>query len=144
MLYNKAVKKVVQKICAAGVILHGGKVLIIQRSSDDEAFPGLWELPSGKQESLETTIDAVKREVKEETGLNVEVDRIVGSFKFKVEKEDEIRDVTQISFLVKPVDSVEVKLSSEHQNFAWITKDEIDNYNLSEETKGVIRKAFRA
>lgn len=135
-------KKVVQKICAAGAIVHDGKILIVQRASDDEAFPGLWELPSGKQEPLETTIDAAKREVKEETGLNVEVVRPVGSFKFKMEKEDEIRDVTQISFLVKPIGSVEVKLSSEHQNFAWITKDEIDNYNLSEETKRMIRKAL--
>lgn len=64
-------------------------------------------------------------------------------FEFKVEKEDEIRDATQISFLCKPVGKPNVKLSSEHQNFAWVSEKELDDYNLSKETKGVISKAFK-
>lgn len=136
-------KNVVQKIVAGGIVFDDNKVLIVQRSSDDDILPGLWELPSGKKKPLENINDACKREVKEETGIGVEIIKLISAFNFVVEKLDETRDVTEIDFLTKPIGSTEVKLSSEHQNFAWITEDEIDKYNLSPEIKEVIKKAFR-
>lgn len=136
-------KKVVQKIVLAGLVIKDNKTLIIQRSANEEVYPNLWELPSGKRELFETSEDAVKREVKEETGLNVEPVMPVSVFEFRVEKPDEIRDATQISFLVKPTGNKRVALSSEHQNYAWVTEDELANYKLSEETRDTIKKAFR-
>jgi len=62
-------------------------------------------------------------------------------FDYQIEKPDEIRDSTQINFLVAPF-SDNIILSEEHQSFAWITKEEIDKYELTEATKGVIKKAF--
>ena len=53
-----------------------------------------------------------------------------------------MRDSTQVNFLVTPASDKEVKLSGEHQMFAWITKDDIDKYELTDATKNVIRKAF--
>lgn len=141
-MYNHLMKKVVQKVVAGGIIFNEGKVLIVQREDGDD-YGGLWEIPSGKRENFERTVDAVIREVKEETGLDVEADNPVGVFEFKVEKENETRDMTQISFLCKPVGKIEVKLSSEHQNFAWITKEELNNYNISQETKDNLLKAFQ-
>ncbi len=135
-------KKVVQKIVLAGIVVDNGKALIVHRSKDDDSFPDFWEVPGGKRDLFEKTPDGLKREVKEETGLDIEVGDPVGVFEFKAENKEEIRDSTQISFLVKPVGEIKVKLSSEHQNFAWVTKEELDNYNLSEETKGAIRKAL--
>ena len=135
-------KKIVQKIILGGVVVKDNRVLIIQRSADEEAYPNLWEIPSGKREPFEKSEDAVVREVKEETGLDVEVVMPISVFEFKVEKPDEIRDATQINFLVKLKGDQEVKISDEHQNFAWITKDEIDNYEISRETKDVVKKVF--
>lgn len=134
-------KNIVQKIVAAGIILNNNKVLIIQRAAND-SFPNMWEVPSGKREEFETTENAVTREVKEETGLDVKVVKPVGVFEFRVEKDTEIRDVTQICFLCKPAGGIEVKLSSEHQNFTWVGLEELINYNLSQETKENIIKAF--
>lgn len=134
-------KRVVQKIIVAGVIIKGDKILIIKRAKND-SHPGLWELPSGKREEFEKTKDAVKREVKEETGLDVEVKIPIDVFEFRTERQDEIRDATQISFLTKPLNRTNVKLSDEHSDYAWITKEEIENYNISPETKEVINKAF--
>ncbi len=110
----------------------------------DNYLPGLWEVPSGKREPSEKTVDGCKREVEEETGLKVEVGNPIGIFEYRVEKPEEIREVTQINFLVKPTGKVEVILSSEHKNYAWIKEDEIDNYNISKETKEIIKKAFRS
>ena len=136
-------KNIVEKIAAGGIIFDKGKVLIIQRAPDDDAFPGLWELPSGKKEPLEKIADTCIREVKEETGIDVEVVDIVSTFNFLVEKPTETRHVTETVFLTKPIGPTEVKLSSEHQKFAWVSANEIDNYNITEETKGIIRKAFK-
>jgi len=135
-------KPIVQKIIVAAVIEHQGKILIIQRSAAEDVFPNLWEIPSGKRELFEKSQDALVREVKEETNIKVKPIMPVDVFEFKVEKENEIRDATQISFLCKPIGKPKIKLSNEHQNFAWVTKKELANYNLSKETKEVISRAF--
>ncbi len=136
-------KTVIQKIVVAGLVAHQGKILIIQRSSDDDVFPNLWELPSGKREFFERSEDAAVREVKEETGIDVKTVMPVSVFEFKVEKPNEIRDATQISFLVKPIGKPKVKLSNEHQSFTWITENELNTFNLSSETRDTISKAFK-
>ena len=137
-------KKIVEKIAIAGIIIQKGKVLIIQRGKDEDYLPGLWEIPSGKREPSEKTLDGCKREVEEETGIKVEVGDPIGIFEYRVEKPEETRDVTQINFLVKPVGEVKVRLSDEHQKFTWIKEDEIDKYNITKETKEIIRKAFKS
>lgn len=137
-------KDIVQKVIAAGVVLYDGRILIIQRAKDDDVFPNLWEIPSGKKEPLEKIEDTVNREVKEEVGIDVKVVGFVSVFNFQVEKENEIRDATQINFLVSPLGKPEVKLSAEHQDFAWVKEDEVDKYNLSKETKEVVKKAFKS
>jgi 8-oxo-dGTP diphosphatase len=136
-------KPVVQKVVAGGILLHEGKILIVQRSADD-TYPGLWEVPSGKKEELEQIETTIKREFKEEAGIEIEPVKPLSVFNFKVEKDSEIRDATQINFLVKAVESVRVKLSSEHQNSAWVTETEIDNYEISPETKQALHMAFKA
>jgi len=50
--------------------VHDGSILLIQRAHDEKNFPSLWAFPGGKVEVGETGIDAVVRELKEETGLD--------------------------------------------------------------------------
>ena len=135
-------KQVIQKIVLGGAVIKDGKVLILQRHENEEIYPGMWELPSGKRELLEPSDDSLIREIKEEAGIDVEIIMPFSVCDYRIEKEKEIRDSTQINFLVKLINGVEVKLSDEHQNYAWISKEEIDKYNLTEATKNVIKKAF--
>jgi len=137
-------KRIIQRVVVGGVILNKeGKILILQRSKDEDIFPEMWELPSGKREFFEDSQSSLIREIKEETGLSkIKIIMPFYVFEYKVEKQEEIRDTTQINFLVKLLEDEEVKLSKEHQNFAWISQDEIEKYKLSEETKNVISKAF--
>lgn len=135
-------KKVVQKIVLAGVIVDNDKILILQRNKYEDVFPNMWELPSGKKEPLENSERSLLREVKEETGLDVEIIFPFSVFDYQIEKTGEIRDSTQINFLVKLVKNDRVTLSSEHQNFAWISKNEIEQYEISKKTKKVIQEAF--
>jgi len=135
-------KKIIQKIVLAGAIIKNNKILIVQRHKDENIFPNMWELPSGKREFLEPSEHSLLREIKEETGIDVEIIMPFSVFDYEIEKENEIKDSTQITFLVKPTNSFEVKLSSEHQDFRWIDKNKINDYNLTEKTKNVIKDAF--
>ena len=135
-------KKIIQKIVLGGVIFNKNKVLILQRHKDEDIFPNMWELPSGKREPLEDSYNSLLREIKEETGLDVKIIIPCSIFDYQIEKPQEIRDSTQINFLLKPVGAIQVKLSTEHQNFAWIDCLELKQFTLSESTKTVIKKAF--
>jgi A/G-specific adenine glycosylase len=64
---------------AAAVILEEGAVLIGRRP-EGKLLGGLWEFPGGKQEPHETLEECLKREIMEELGVVIEVDRHLGTF----------------------------------------------------------------
>jgi A/G-specific adenine glycosylase len=64
----------------AAVIRQDGKVLIAQRPLKG-MLGGLWEFPGGKQETGETLADCLRREIKEELGLEIEVNQPVTTVK---------------------------------------------------------------
>ena len=139
---NEQNKKIVQKIVLGGVVMKEGEVLILQRHKNEDIYPNMWELPSGKREPFELSENSLIREVREETGLDVKIVIPFSVFDYQIEKPDEIRDSTQINFLVTLVNNQVVVLSEEHQEFAWITREEIDKYDITEATKNVIQEAF--
>lgn len=57
------------------VVVDEGRILLVQRSRDPGA--GLWAVPGGKVRRGETMREAVRREVAEETGLDVVVGDVV-------------------------------------------------------------------
>lgn len=69
-----AITNVVPSVVAA-VLDDEGRVLLIKKTDN-----GLWALPGGGHEPGETIADTVVREVKEETGYDVEVTRVVGLY----------------------------------------------------------------
>ncbi len=67
-------KKLPHYDVAAAVIRRDGQILIAQRPLDG-MLGGLWEFPGGKQEAGETLPDCLRREIKEELGIDIAVDR---------------------------------------------------------------------
>ncbi len=64
------------QIAVGAIVLSNGKLLMVQRANEPGA--GLWSLPGGRLEQGELLEDAVKREVEEETGIEIEVGGLVG------------------------------------------------------------------
>ena len=57
-----------------------GEFLVTQRAFNKKWAAGNWEMPGGGAKSKESSLDAIKREVKEETGLDVKNGGVVYSY----------------------------------------------------------------
>ena len=132
----KAKKDGIQKFVVGAVILNKeGKFLLLNRPADD-FMGGINELPSGKLEEGEGLLDALKREVKEETNLDVEkVIKYIDSFDYISGSGKKVR---QFNFLINVKDG-EIKLT-EHDGFVWSIQGDEAFEKLSKETKEIIVK----
>jgi len=63
--------------CVGGILVERRKFLVEKRRDDDDADPGLIEIPGGHVDPDETLEDALKREMKEELGIDVEKAKLV-------------------------------------------------------------------
>jgi len=68
----------VPRVAVDAIVLHRGKLVLVCRGN--EPFRGRFALPGGFVEFGESLEDAVRREVREETGLETRVDRLVGVY----------------------------------------------------------------
>ncbi|MGH2807884.1 MAG: NUDIX hydrolase [Actinomycetota bacterium] len=65
-------------IGVGAIVVREGSILMVKRGK--EPAKGLWSVPGGRLEHGEYITQAVAREVKEETGLDVEVGELLGVF----------------------------------------------------------------
>lgn len=70
------------KVAAAAVVRwDDGRVMLLRRAQRDQAH-GLWILPGGHVDRGEVAEEAALREVAEETGLQVELERLLGVYTY--------------------------------------------------------------
>jgi len=141
MLDTSRVQKHVN--AAAGVIMrydenNRKQILLIQRSSEDH-WPNFWEFPRGKCDKPigESLPSCAKREIKEETGLDVETIVLIDTFEYIADEGKRI--TTCHNFLCKMKDSEQkIKLSKEHQDYKWVAEiGEVEMFLLPEQKKTV-------
>ncbi|WP_066371617.1 NUDIX hydrolase [Neobacillus fumarioli] len=108
-------------VVVKGLILNEGKVLMVKRSHDDEIGGGTWECPGGKIKFGEDLEAALVREVKEEVGLNVTVEKILYATTFKT---NPARQVVTLTYLCSAKNN-NVVLSEEHSDYLWAAKDQL-------------------
>lgn len=77
------------------------RILLVKRGT--VVFKGYWALPGGRVDTGETAEHAIVREVKEETGLNVEVLRSIGEYRETGVHDGIEYDYQPTCFLVRPV-----------------------------------------
>ncbi|MER5473723.1 NUDIX domain-containing protein [Streptomyces sp. NPDC002685] len=112
---------------AASVVVvdDDGRVLL-QRRTDNEK----WALPGGKMEIGESLPGCAVRETREETGLDVEIVGLVGTYTnpghvFAYD-DGEVRQEFSICFLARPTGG-ELAVSDESTDVRWFTPDETDD-----------------
>jgi 8-oxo-dGTP diphosphatase len=89
-----------------GALVHdaGRRLLLIQRGHDPHR--GLWSLPGGRVERGETVEQAIEREVREETGLEVSAGAVVG--RVRIGGAAAIYDVVDLACVLSVPDQVPV------------------------------------
>jgi len=104
------------RIAAKSFVIKDGKLLVLKRVSDDVQKPNIWEIPGGRLELGEDPREGIKRETKEETGIDVEVLHPINVRHFV---RDDGQTITMLIFLCKALHD-NVKISEEHSDFDWI------------------------
>ena len=124
------------------LIFHRGRILMAQRGK--EPLKGYWSLPGGALEIGESLDCAVRREVREETGLEIEPRGVFEIF------ERNIRDAAGAPeyhyVLIDYVCSVAggtLRPGDDVCRVAWMRPSELHELRITEGTLGVIEKAFR-
>lgn len=124
-----------------GVVIHNAKVLLIRRAS--EPLKGEWSVPGGLVELGEKLLDALKREVLEETGLIVEPGEVLELFD-SIWKDAEGRcqyHYVLVDYLCRMTGG-NLRAASDVSEAQWAAEEELNEFGLRPATLGVVRKAF--
>jgi len=105
---------------------------------------GEWSIPGGTLELGETARDGVRRELGEETGLNVRVGDLIEVFERIVPDEGgRLKYHFVILDYLCEVESGTAKAGSDVTDVAWAREEDLSDYSLSAIATRVIRRAFQ-
>lgn len=98
-----------------------GKFLIVKEGSR-------WQAVGGRLEKGEKLEDGLRRETEEETGItDLEVGKVIHVDEWFAKPEGELKHIVALFFICK-TNNVDIKLSEEHQEYAWVDSDELEAY----------------
>ena len=123
------------------VVVRDGKALVVKRAH--EPRKGEWSLPGGLLELGESLQDAVRREIKEETSLDIDVGPIIETFD-RVHRDDhgKIRYHFVIVDFLCWANGGDAAPGSDADGVAWVTPAEIDDYGINAHAKAVILRGL--
>lgn len=121
------------QVAVKAVIKKGNRFLIVREGER-------WQAVGGRLEKGEKLEDGLRREAIEETGItNLTVGKVIHVDEWFAKPEGELKHIVALFFLCE-TKTGEVILSDEHQDYAWITPEELENYgdNIEKEIKEAI------
>jgi 8-oxo-dGTP diphosphatase len=134
-----------QRVALKAVIVNGeGKMLVLREANTyaDGTNLGKYDVPGGRLEPGEAWHDGLLREVREETGLAVELVKplIVGEWRPVIN--GVTNQIVGIFMLCKLTGSDAITLDHEHDSYVWMSQEEIDKYNLLPATRDAANAYF--
>jgi 8-oxo-dGTP diphosphatase len=104
-----------------------GHILVLKRSDKSRSNPGKWELPGGKPRENESFEASLRREVREETGFEIDIHQSAGTADQEVSGYHVVHVV-----LIASIKSGGLAISDEHSEFRWVKIPEISGLDLAD------------
>lgn len=112
-------------IVTCAIIENNGKILIARRAKDQK-LAGKWEFPGGKVENGESPEECLKRELKEEFGIQGEVGEFITSSEYHY-------DHISIELLAFHTTYLSGSFTLvDHDKIAWVKPEDLVDYDLAE------------
>lgn len=124
-----------------GVTIRNGSVLLMRRAY--APLQGEWSIPGGGLDLGETIAEGVRREVEEETGVQVHVHEQIETFE-RILRDDSGRvqyHYVILDYLCEAVGG-ELRAGSDATDVAWVAEADVPEYRLRETAARVVVKAF--
>ena len=128
------------KIGVSAIVFNmAGYVLMIKRNK--EPALGLWSIPGGRQEAGESLKEACRREVFEETGLNIDVKNIIAV----VERRVQGFHYVVIDFFARLIDEENKQpiAQSDVSEACWVAVEKLTQYEIVDGLEEIILRAYR-
>lgn len=124
-----------------GVVIDDGRVLLIRRGKDPGR--GRWSLPGGTVEAGETLQQALVREMREETLLEVRVGPLLLAFD-RIERAGErlLYHYVILDYLCQRL-AGQARAASDAEALAWARPEELERYELAQTVLDVVAEGFR-
>ncbi len=118
------------QVCVSAVVRHASDLLLVQRGRG--AHAGRWAVPGGRVEPGEQLAHAVVREVMEETGLRVEVERLLGVAE-RIDADGHFVILCHAARLAEPTDArPEPHAADDAAEARWVPVDAVERHDLVE------------
>jgi 8-oxo-dGTP pyrophosphatase MutT (NUDIX family) len=111
----------------------------LREAPGDGSEVGKYQIPGGGMEPGEDFIESLKREVDEETGLRIKPLTPIMVDGWFAEIKGEKRQIVAIFYLCE-ADSAQIKLSHEHDDYAWVAPNELSNYEVPHPVPELFKK----
>jgi len=133
-----------QVIIVCGVVVKGGKILMLQRNEPELKNAHLkWEFPGGKIEFNELPEEALKREIFEEAGVEATIDRMLPHVVTSYWNYDwGKRKAICLIYLCNYVSEEEVAKDHRVERIDWFKKEEISGLDSLPGTNEIIKLVF--
>lgn len=127
-----------ERTAVAAIIRKQNKILIAQRKKDSWLEPNKWEFPGGKVEPHETFEDCLLREIREELGITIAVDKLFLKTTHTYLKNNQEFPITLVVYLTDWVEGEARNI--ECQDSRWVDSKELHTYDFVTADIPVLKK----
>jgi 8-oxo-dGTP diphosphatase len=128
-------------IVVVGLIVRDGKIFIAKRAASKAAFPDQFELVGGHLDPGEDLAHALRREIKEEIGVDIHVGELIDAFTYTSEDTFKVELIYLCELLDPTMEPV--LQPADHSEALWISGDELAKFEKDDEETAALRKAFK-